>query len=95
MTSNFIRSNRGEKTLVVLSDFMDYKFRGSIHFVTWRCTFRQPSKIMQTVPAKNLSATFNNQNLRVCNILVLLIVCSIRIVLRVRNLLVCAIYSLS
>jgi len=102
-----------------LGDFTYYKFRRSINFVTWRCTFRgctataivennavppkeqgthkyaanvekierkkisesckrkaqddpckRPSKIMLTVLAKNLPAIFNNQNLRVYNILV-------------------------
>jgi hypothetical protein len=40
MTSNCILSSRGGRNLLVVGDFTYYKFRTSVHYVTWRCTFR-------------------------------------------------------
>lgn len=37
---NFIPSSRGDKVLLVLGSNTYYKFRTSVHFVTWRCTVR-------------------------------------------------------
>ena len=40
MSLNFVPSSRGDRVLLVLGNHTYYKFRTSVHFVTWRCTVR-------------------------------------------------------